>query len=183
MLLTLLAVLAAQDQPPKGPPDWKVEVVAQYPKIKHPSVVCAAPDGRLFVGEDPMDMGESSTVPVDRILCFHPDGRVTVFAEKLYAVFGLQYLDGKLYVHHTPRFSVFTDDDGVGKDRVDLIETTHPNPAGAGFNDHIPSHCRLAMDGYLYVSVGDKGLYGAAGKDGKTAQIHGGGVFRIRPDG
>jgi putative membrane-bound dehydrogenase-like protein len=168
---------------PKVLPDWKVEVLAEHPKIKHPSVVCCAPDGRIFVGEDPMDMGNASNQPTDRILCFHPDGKVTVFAENLYAVFGMQYIDGKLYVHHTPKFSVFTDDDGVGKDRRDLIEQTHPEPWTGGFNDHIPSNCRLAMDGYLYFSTGDKGIRGAVGKDGKAIEIHGGGVFRIRPDG
>src|SRR5688572_7697774 len=156
-MLLLIACLLTQDLPPKGPPDCKVEVVAKFPEIKHPSVVTVAPDGRVFVAEDPMDMGEPSNVPVDRILCLHPDGRISVYAEKLYAVFGLAYVDGKLYVHHTPRFSVFTDDQFTGKDRVDLIECTNPHPAGpggGGFNDHIPSNCRLAMDGFLYVSVG-----------------------------
>src|SRR5882672_4066198 len=183
MLSTLLALsLLMQEPPPKGPADWKVEVLAKYPDIKFPSVLSFAPDGRLFIAEDPMDMEGPVNKPVDRILCIHPDGKVTVFAEGLYAVFGLQYLDGKVYVHHTPKFSVFTDDHGVGKDRVDLIECTNPNPA-PGFNDHIPSNCRIAMDGYLYISTGDKGIYGAVGKDGKTAQIYGGGIGRMRPDG
>ena len=168
---------------PKCPPDWKIEVIAETPKIKNPSVVCCAPDGRIFVAEDPMDMAAASDKPTDRILCFHPDGKVTVFAEQLYAVFGIQYIDGKLYVHHSPKFSVFTDDKGVAKDRIDLIDTTNPAPWAGRFNDHIPSNCRLAMDGYLYVSTGDKGVYGAKGKDGKAIEIHGGGVFRIRPDG
>src|SRR5882672_7687006 len=183
MLSTLLALsLLMQEPPPKGPADWKVEVLAKYPDIKFPSVLSFAPDGRLFIAEDPMDMEGPVNKPVDRILCIHPDGKVTVFAEGLYAVFGLQYLDGKVYVHHTPKFSVFTDDHGVGKDRVDLIECTNPNPA-PGFNDHIPSNCRIAMDGYLYISTGDKGIYGAVGKDGNKAEIHGGGLARMRPDG
>jgi len=183
-MLSILAALSllAQAPPPKAPPDWKVEVVAKYPDIKYPSVLCFAPDGRLFVGEDPMDMEGPVNKPGDRILCFHPDGKVTVFAEGLYAVFGIQYLDGKVYVHHTPKFSVFTDDHGVGKDRVDLIDCTNPHPA-PGFNDHIPSNCRIAMDGYLYISTGDKGIYGAVGRDGKTAEIYGGGIARMRPDG
>ncbi|HVR85519.1 MAG TPA: hypothetical protein VMU54_14475, partial [Planctomycetota bacterium] len=183
-MLTVLAALSIlmQEPPPKGPPDWKVEVVARYPDIKYPSVLSFAPDGRLFIAEDPMDMEGPVNKPVDRILCMHPDGKVTVFAENLYAVFGLQYLDGKVYVHHTPKFSVFTDDHGVGKDRVDLIDCTNPHPA-PGFNDHIPSNCRIAMDGYLYISTGDKGIYGAVGRDGKTAEIHGGGLARMRPDG
>src|SRR2546429_463473 len=81
-----------QEPPPKGQPDWKVEVVAKFPDIKYPSVLCFAPDGRLFVAEDPMDMEGPVNKPGDRILCFHPDGNVTVFADGLYAVFGLQYL-------------------------------------------------------------------------------------------
>ena len=71
----------------------------------------------------------------------HPDGRITTFAENLHAVFGMQYLDGNLYVLHNPKFTVFTDDPtGVGKDPRDLIRSTNPNPwATGGFNDHIPS--------------------------------------------
>ncbi len=186
LLLTAATATAADAPPnpelPKCPPDWKVELVAAVPELKHPSVVCCAPDGRVFVGEDPMDMGNDSKVPTDRVLCFHPDGKVTVFADKLHAVFGLAYLDGKLYVHHVPVFSVFTDDNGVGKDRKDLIACTNPNPA-PGFNDHVPANMRLGMDGFFYMSTGDKGIYGAVGTDGSKAEIHGGGVLRFRPDG
>ena len=42
-----------------------------------------------------------------RILCLHPDGRITTFADGLHAVFGMQYIDGKLLVLHNPKFSVF----------------------------------------------------------------------------
>jgi putative membrane-bound dehydrogenase-like protein len=167
---------------PKAPANWKVEVVAEQPVIKNPSVVCCAPDGRIFVAEDPMDMVGPPNEPGDRIMCLHPDGKWTVFAEKLYAVFGLYYLDGKLFVHHSPRFSVFDDGGTVGKNRVDLIDCTNPRP-WAGMNDHIPSNFRLGMDGWFYMSTGDKGIYGAVGKDGSKAEIHGGGVMRFRPDG
>lgn len=166
--------------------DWKVEVLAEKPAIHHPSVVYPAPDGRIFLAEDPMDMKGSSKDPADRILVIHPDGKITVFADHLYAVFGMQYIDGKLYVHHTPKLSVFTDKDGVGVDRVDLIESDNPAPNldGHGFNDHIPSNIRLAMDGYLYMTTGDKGIYNATSTvDHRTATIHGGGILRIRPDG
>jgi len=185
--LLLIAPVVTPAEPPKGelpvcPSDWKVELVAAAPMIKHPSVVCCAPDGRIFVGEDPMDMGNDSKKPTDRIICLHPDGKTTVFAENLHAVFGLAYLDGKLYVHHVPKFSVFSDDRGVGKDRKDLIDCTNPNPA-PGFNDHIPANIRLGMDGWFYMSTGDKGIYGAVGTDGSKAEIYGGGVMRFRPDG
>ena len=186
-LLLSLCVPARGQEPdpllPKAPPDWKVEILAKAPELQHPSVVTTAPDGRIFVGEDPVDMHLPSDAAADRILCFHPDGKVTVFAEKLHAVFGIEYIDGKVYVHHPPFVSVFTDDDGVAKDRTDLITSTHPKPWAGSFNDHIPANFRLGMDGFLYMSVGDKGIYGAVGTDGSKAELRGGGVLRLRPDG
>jgi putative membrane-bound dehydrogenase-like protein len=168
---------------PQPPPDWRMELVAQAPDIRHPSVVCAAPDGRVFVAEDPMDI---STPHADaqegRILCFNPDGRHTVFAEKLHAVFGMQFLEGRLYVLHNPNFSVFTDDNGVGRNRAELIESMNPNPWALDWNDHVPANFKLAMDGYFYIAVGDKGVYGAVGRDGKRVDMRGG-ILRMRPDG
>jgi glucose/arabinose dehydrogenase len=183
-ILSLANHLPAQTSAPSCPPDWRIELVAEAPTIKHPSVVACAPDGRVFVAEDPMDI---STARADemkgRILCHHPDGRWTVFAEQLHAVFGMQYLEGKLYVMHSPKFSVFRDDNSVGRDREDLIEQTNPNPWALDWNDHVPANFKLAMDGYFYIAVGDKGLYGAVDRSGKRVDLHGGGVVRIRPDG
>lgn len=183
LILALLAAPSFAQDPaaPKGPADWKVEVLFKHPQVNYCSVVCCAPDGRVFLAEDPMDMVGPSNKPIDRILCIHPDGRITTFAENLYAVFGLVYMDGKLYVHHCPKFSVFDDGGDVGKNRVDLIESTHPQP-WAGMNDHIPANIRLGMDGWFYMSVGDKGIFGAVGKDGSKAEIIGGGILRFRPD-
>jgi putative membrane-bound dehydrogenase-like protein len=190
LILLALPVVAAEKKAPAGdfqlpacPPDWKVEVVASAPKVINPSVISCAPDGRIFVGEDPMDMGNPVNEPSDRILCIHPDGHITVFATNLYAVYGLQYIDGKVYVHHSPKFSVFDDKNGVGTNRIDLIESDNPHPWTPTFNDHIPSNFRLGLDGYLYISTGDKGIFGAVGKDGRKLEIHGGGVYRMRPNG
>ncbi len=169
---------------PRPREGWTMQLVAEAPLIRHPSVVCAAPDGRVFVAEDPMDISSPHAhVQEGRIVCLFPDGRATTFATNLYAVFGLQYLEGKLYVLHNPRFSVFTDGDGVGRDRIDLIEQTNPEPWALDWNDHVPANFRLAMDGYFYVAVGDKGLYGAVDRSGHRVDLHGGGVVRIRPDG
>jgi putative membrane-bound dehydrogenase-like protein len=183
LLATASAALAANELP-LAPKDWQVQVIAQPPQLIHPSVVTCAPDGRVFVAQDPIDMSLPSDSAGDSILCIFPDGKITTFAENLHAVFGLCYLDGKLYVHHTPVFSVFTDDNGVGRDRRDLF-TTNPNPnlAGKGFNDHVPSNVRPGMDGWLYMSSGDKGIFGAVGKDGSKVDLRGGGIMRFRPDG
>ena len=169
---------------PKTLPNWRIELIAEAPRVKHPSVVACAPDGRVFVAEDPMDISlPKADAAEGRILCLHPNGRTTVFAEKLYAVFGLQYLEGKLYVLHNPKFSVFEDDNGVGRNRRELIEQTLPDPSALNWNDHIPANFKLGMDGYFYAACGDKGLHGARGTDGSRATLSTGGIFRIRPDG
>lgn len=162
---------------------WKIELVAQSPELRHPSVVATAPDGRVFVAEDPMDITAPADATLGRILCLHPDGRQTVFATNLHAVFGLQYLEGKVYVLHNPRFSVFRDRNGAGTDREDLIHQTNPNPWALDWNDHVPANFRLGMDGFFYVAIGDKGLYGCTGRDGSRIDLHGGGILRLRPDG
>lgn len=160
-----------------------MELVAVAPQIKHPSVVCTAPDGRVFVAEDPMDIRVNADATQGRILCLHPDGHWTVFAEGLHAVFGMQYLEGKLYVVHNPQFSVFEDHDGVGANRRELIAQTNPKPWALDWNDHVPANFKLAMDGFFYWAVGDKGLYQSRGTDGREINLHGGGVVRMRPDG
>jgi putative membrane-bound dehydrogenase-like protein len=177
MIAWALALILAQADP-QAAEGWTLEVVARAPRVRHPSVVCCAPDGRVFVGEDPIDMEGPIDARIDRVLCLHPDGRTTVFAEGLGPVFGLLYLEGRLYVQHVPKFSVFRDCDGVGKDRQDLIECTNPTPtAGNGLNDHIPANFHLGMDGFFYVAVGQKGIYN------RTFQMQEGGILRMRPDG
>jgi putative membrane-bound dehydrogenase-like protein len=188
--LSILAVLGGwaprvyTAELPTPPAGWKLEVVARAPVVRHPSVVCCAPDGRVFVAEDPMDIRlPSADAAAGRIVCIHPDGRVTNFADNLHAVFGMQYLEGRLYVLHNPRFTAFVDGGDMGRDPRDLIACTNPNPWALNWNDHVPANFKLAMDGYFYVAVGDKGLYGATGTDGRRLDLRGGGVVRIRPDG
>jgi len=169
---------------PQPLPGWRIEVLAEAPNITHPTVAAAAPDGRVFVAEDPMDIRTPRADATEgRILCLHPDGRLTVFADRLHAVFGLQVLDGKVYVLHNPKFSVFDDVQSVGQNRRDLIQQTLPEPWALNWNDHVPANFHLAMDGFFYAASGDKGLFNAQGTDGSRANLSTGGIFRIRPDG
>lgn len=176
-------VYAAAPPVPAATQGWQLELIAAAPEVQHPSVVCSAPDGRVFVAEDPMDIRAPANAAQGRILCFHPDGRRTVFAEGLYAVFGMQYIEGKLYVLHNPKFSLFDANGDTASNRQDLIDSTNPNPWALEWNDHVPANFRLGMDGYLYAAVGDKGIYGAVGRDGQRVDLHGGGILRLRPDG
>lgn len=151
--------------------------------MNHPTVVCCAPDGRVFVAEDPMDISAPADAPLGRILCFTPAGERHVFAEGLHAIFGMQYLEGHLYVLHNPFFSRFEAGGLRGEGRLDLVRSTNPKPWALDWNDHIPANFRLAMDGHFYVSVGDKGMFGATGTDGVRFDFFAGGIVRLRPDG
>src|SRR5262249_6946883 len=129
VVAALSAAAAAAKAVPQPRSGWRMELLLASPQLRHPSVVCPAPDGRVFVAEDPMDISvPRADQPLGRILCLHTNGTLTVFATNLYAVFGMQYLEGKLYVLHNPKLSVFTDDNGVSRDRTELIEQTNPNP-------------------------------------------------------
>lgn len=189
VVATLLLLAASPALAQKAPDGFKVELLYRVPEIEHPSCVTCDDQGNLFVGEDPMDMRGPTTKEFDRIqyIRWDKDGKPTktVFAENLSAVFGVMWLDGWLYVLHAPHYSRFRDNDGDGKAdvREELADGFGP-PAGVyGFNDHIVTGIQRGLDGYVYVSVGDKGIPKATGKDGSTITLEGGGVVRMRPDG
>ena len=177
------------DQPghplPAPAQDWAIELAAQSPQIVFPTAIVAAPDGTVYVCSDPMDMPGPPTEPIDRVLAIKK-GQTTVFADKLWSVMGLEWLGGTVYVVHAPFISAFRDNDSDGKadSRIDLVTGLGPKlPGFNGINDHVASGIRLGMDGFLYIAVGDKGIPRGVGRDGKTIQMHGGGVIRVRPDG
>jgi putative heme-binding domain-containing protein len=177
------------DSPAVGLPEvaaaWSIELAAQAPQILFPTAIVAAPDGTVYLGSDPMDMPGPPTEPIDRVLALK-DRQVTVFAEKLWSVMGLEWLDGTLYVVHAPYLSAFRDTNGDGRadSRIDLVTGLGPKlPGFNGINDHIASGVRMGMDGFLYIAVGDKGIPRGVGRDGKTIRLFGGGVIRVRPDG
>ena len=85
-----------------------------------PTAIVAAPDGTLYVGSDPMDMAGPSTEPIDRVMAIK-DGKSRVFAEKLWCVMGLEWVDGTLFVVHAPFLSALRDTDGDGRPTSESI--------------------------------------------------------------
>ena len=188
LLIAILSLPAAADGPPlpKVAEGWKAELILQAPDVLFPTAIVSDPKGTLYVGQDPMDMPGPPTVPIDSILAIRPDGTRIVFADKLWAVMGLEYFRGTLYVVHAPFLSALKDTDGDGRadERIDLMTGLGPKmPGFNGINDHVPSGVRLGMDGYLYIAIGDKGIPEGVGKDGTKIQLRGGGVIRIKTDG
>ncbi len=113
-----------------------------------------------------MDQVGPANKPIDRILLFREGKDPVVFAEKLNAIFGMVWHDGALYVMNMPHLTVFRDRDGDGRadERKELFKDLGV-PAGSpnDFNDHIVSGLKIGIDGYLYISVGDKGVPKATG--------------------
>jgi putative membrane-bound dehydrogenase-like protein len=187
------------------PEGFQVELILQAPDIQSPTALCVAPNGDVYFAEDPMDMTGPPTENLDRVWLLKggdPKKKV-LFADHLWAVMGLELVRDKLYVVHAPYVSVFTlDKDGKAAKRQDLFTDLGPPVAGVpSFNDHIPSGIRMGMDGWLYVSIGDKGIpkmtrkevgegsvHVAEGrwrhtKEGHHISLEGGGVIRFRADG
>jgi putative membrane-bound dehydrogenase-like protein len=169
---------------PKVPDEFEVRLVATVPAVLYPCQVGTAPDGALFVAEDPMDQVGPYEANHGRILIFRDGKDPVVFADGFRAIQGMAWHDGALYVSHMPFLSVLRDADGDDKaeSRKDLFKDLGPTD-NRGLNDHIVSGIQFGMDGYLYISVGDKGIPKATGPDGRTIQIVGGGTCRCRPDG
>jgi putative heme-binding domain-containing protein len=216
-LFTALPALHAAPAVPKVPPGFQVELLLEAPAIEAPTALCVAPNGDVYFAEDPMDMAGPPTKNLDRIWLLRggdPKKKV-LFADKMWAVMGLEIVRDKLYVVHAPHVTVFTlDADGKAKERTELFDDLGPKVAGLpSFNDHIPSGIRAGQDGWLYVSIGDKGIpsmsrvpiplrgtekgkeiekqgavHVAEGrwrrtKEGHHISLEGGGVIRFRPDG
>jgi putative heme-binding domain-containing protein len=203
--LLLAGPVPAADPVPKAPAGFTVEPVIQAPNIEAPTALAVAPNGDVYFAEDPMDMAGPPTKNLDRIWLLKggdPKKKI-LFAEHLWAVMGLEIVGDRLYCVHAPYISVFTlDRDGKAAKRDDLFTDLGPKVAGLpSFNDHIPSGIRMGADGWLYVSIGDKGIpkmtrkekdsgswHVAEGqwrwsKEGNHISLEGGGVIRFRPDG
>jgi putative membrane-bound dehydrogenase-like protein len=170
---------------PKVADGFKIRLVASVPAVTYPCQIATAPDGALFVAEDPMDQVGPYESDHGRILLLREGKEPVVFADGFRAIFGMAWHDGSLYVMNMPRMTVLRDTNGDGKadQRKELFKDLGPRPKPGGLNDHIVSGLQFGMDGWLYISVGDKGVPGVHGPDGHTAQLKGGGTMRCRPDG
>jgi putative heme-binding domain-containing protein len=173
----------------KVPPGFNVTLFAAPPDVGYPTCLAAAPDGTVFVGIDENGSLDAKPNRGRIIRCIDTDGdgkadKFTVFAPNVDSPRGVVW-DGKtLYVLHPPFIRAFHDDDGDG-----VAERSEVLVQGLGFDlkfrgaDHTTNGMTLGIDGWLYIAVGDYGFVKATGLDGKSVQLHGGGVARVRTDG
>jgi putative heme-binding domain-containing protein len=181
------------------PDGYEATVFAKPPAAGYPTSVSAAVDGTIFLAVD-----ENGSLGRDR----NEPGKARGKVLRLRDTKGTGHADeiktfcevesprgviwdgakgngpGALYVMHPPNLTAYYDDtgDGVATSQEDLL-------TGLGFDldfrgaDHTTNGCRLAIDGFIYIAMGDYGCIHAQGKDGRTLTHRGGGIVRIRPDG
>ena len=103
-------------QLPQPEPGWKIDLTVQGPQIAGPTALIAAPDETVYIGQS------------NRIVAFK-DGKLSVFADTLGHVHGLEWLDGTLFVAHGLCLSVISAAGG----RADLVTGLEPKLLGCAF--------------------------------------------------
>jgi putative heme-binding domain-containing protein len=172
------------------PADFDATVYAKPPEVAYCIYLSASPDGTLFVGSDQNGSIDRQPGRGKVIMCQDTNG--TGKADKFTTFCTVDSPRGvawdastrTLYVMHPPNLTAYHDDQGTGvaNRQEDLIK-------GLGFGldfrgaDHTTNGCRLGIDGWIYIAVGDYGAVEATGKDGRKLALRGGGIVRVRPDG
>ena len=166
-----------------------VKPFAAPPMVVAPVFVSADADGVLYVASDPNGSvgAERGRGRILRLVDEDDDGRadvVTEFVPKIDSPRGIVAEGHSAYVLHPPHISRFTDTDRDGKaDRTDVIVKNVGWDLSTRKADHGSNGLSLGIDGWLYAAIGDFGFMKAEGTDGRTAQLRGGGVVRVRRDG
>ncbi len=190
------SIAFAVDDPLKNikvPEGFDLKLFATQPDVGYPTSVSAAPDGSaVFIA---VDENGSIDAKADRgrvMRCVDTDGdgkadKFNVFA-KMDSPRGVIWeprgKGGVLYVMHPPNLTAYFDEDGSG-----VAQRSEQLVGGLGFDlkfrgaDHTTNGCRLGIDGWIYIAVGDYGAVKAQGKDGNALHMKGGGVVRVRTDG
>jgi HEAT repeat protein/glucose/arabinose dehydrogenase len=169
---------------PQTASGWTIELAHGAPGITGSSVLAGARDGTIFVGQNPAQQTGQSA-PRNASVLLLKDDLSRTFAGKLETISGLVWQDGTLFAAHAPYLSALRDTDGDGRsdERTDLVTGLGPSRVATIGRDHGLGGIAIGLDGFLYLAVGDLGLPRAVGRDGRTIQLRGGGVIRVRTDG
>lgn len=173
----------------KVPQGFEKTIFASPPNVGYPVCLSAAPTGELFVGVDENGSLDKAgnRGRVVRAIDSAGNGKADKFS--VFATMdsprGLVYDNGDLWVLHPPALTVYHDPNNTGKAQSseDLITGLAHDLSWSRGADHTCNGIQLGIDGWIYIASGDYGALKAVAKDGTAVQLHGGGVYRIRPDG
>lgn len=158
--------------------------------IEYPTAITAAADGTVYVSVD-----KNGSLGKDKhmgsvISCRDTDGdgkadKFVNFVPDVDSPRGGHFVRDTLYLIHPPFLSAFRDTtgDGVADEHKVLLENIGFGLRHPRGSDHTTNGCRMGIDGWIYIAVGDFGMEATKGTDGKVVTLRGGGVARVRPDG
>jgi putative heme-binding domain-containing protein len=172
------------------PEGYEISTWAEPFEIEYPAAITAAADGTVYVSCDRNgSLGKDKDVG-KVVACRDTDGdgkadRFIDFVPKIDSPRGGHFVRDTLYLIHPPFLSSFRDTtgDGVADEHKVLLENLGVGLRHPRGSDHTTNGCRMGIDGWLYIAVGDFGMEATKGTDGRVVTLHGGGVARVRPDG
>ncbi|MGC6426194.1 MAG: DUF7133 domain-containing protein [Akkermansiaceae bacterium] len=172
------------------PDGYEITTWAEPFDIEYPTALTAAADGTVYVSCDRngslgKDKGVGKVVSCKDT---NGDGKADTFVDfipQIDSPRGGHFVRDTLFLIHPPFLSAFRDTtgDGVADEQKVLLENIGFGLRHPRGSDHTTNGCRMGIDGWLYIAVGDFGMEGTKGTDGRVVNLHGGGVARVRPDG
>lgn len=172
------------------PEGYEISTWAEPFDIEYPTALTAAADGTVYLSCDRNgSLGKDSDV--GRVVACkdtNGDGKADSFVDfipKIDSPRGGHFVKDTLYLIHPPFLSAFRDTtgDGVADEQKVLLENIGFGLRHPRGSDHTTNGCRMGIDGWIYIAVGDFGMEATKGTDGRVVTLHGGGVARVRPDG
>lgn len=172
------------------PDGYEISNWAEPFDVDYPTAITAAADGTVYVSVDKNgSLGKEKNM--GKIVSCRDtsgDGKADQFKDYVPNVDsprGGHFVKDTLYLIHPPFLSSFRDTtgDGVADEHKVLLENIGFGLRHPRGSDHTTNGCRMGIDGWLYIAVGDFGMEATKGTDGKVVTLRGGGVARVRPDG
>lgn len=173
------------------PEGFNATLFACDPLVEYPSVIALGPrQGTLFVAHDYVTGLGIEIVRRDEVRLLEDtdhDGyadRSTVFAGDFNSIQGLAFDDGTVFVMHAPLLTSLKDIDGNGTadERRDLISGLGLKPEDNPNRLHCANGVTASHDGWLYLSLGDRGC-NVERPEGDRLVFQQGGILRCRHDG
>ena len=157
--------------------------------ITAPTGISVSPNGVVFVSSDPNGTTRQGRKVGKVIRCEDTDGdlladRFTNFVDGIDSPRGSCFVGDTLYLVQPPLLVAYRDPDGDGvAEENEVLVTGLGQPLRTASALHAANGVQMGIDGWLYLTIGDRGCSLATGTDGSKATIRGGGLLRVRPDG
>ena len=183
------ALLAAAQNGLTVPDEFVGTVYGLPPIVNFPTGVAASPDGTVYIALD--GNGASNAWAhegrIIRLKDTNGDGvadQVTAFVPDIDSPRGVLWNHDHLIVVAAPNITAFYDRNGDGvADESKVLVTNFGRTIADARVDHGQNTLEVGIDGWIYIALGDQGVNGATGTDGRKLTMRGGGVIRMRDDG